>query len=279
MRVTWIHPSWRDLVIEQLAHDDGARRRFLRSCGIDGALLALSSAGGGGGERNLPLLHGDGDWDALTECLHRLVPELGSDDLAALLAALAAAPAHARDIQQRTEAQALGEQVLGLVVRGWEARGPGVGVEALAAWFELFDRVPGELPSPHCEPALLRTAPTLELDLKRAEDCERLDDWLWLVEIARRRRPADLERVGFPDHYLPELTHLLRGTGMTLDDGGRIERIQRRLYRLGVIIDGVPPPHFSNEDVWAAVGAAPEPSAPLASTADPSLVARVLRDL
>ena len=45
MRVDWVHPSWRDLVIESLAaRPDEARRRFLARCGVDGAAVALSSA-------------------------------------------------------------------------------------------------------------------------------------------------------------------------------------------------------------------------------------------
>ena len=44
--VTWVHPSWRDLVIDELAADPAARRSFLRHCSLDGLLLALSHAGG-----------------------------------------------------------------------------------------------------------------------------------------------------------------------------------------------------------------------------------------
>ena len=32
MRVSWVHPSWRDLVIESLAADPVERRRFLSRC-------------------------------------------------------------------------------------------------------------------------------------------------------------------------------------------------------------------------------------------------------
>jgi hypothetical protein len=53
--VTWVHPSWRDLVIDELAADADARRRFLARCTIDGLVLALSTGGGASGERALPL--------------------------------------------------------------------------------------------------------------------------------------------------------------------------------------------------------------------------------
>lgn len=60
-----MHPSWRDLVIEEVAADAAARQRFLHAAGIDGVLLALSTGGGAAGERVLPLVVSDADWDAI----------------------------------------------------------------------------------------------------------------------------------------------------------------------------------------------------------------------
>ncbi len=41
----WLHPSWRDLVIERLAADAQRRTDFLTRCGVEGLLLALSTRG------------------------------------------------------------------------------------------------------------------------------------------------------------------------------------------------------------------------------------------
>lgn len=71
--VDWMHPSWRDLVIEHLASDDVARGEFLRRCGLQGFLLALSSAGGAKGQRLRPLLIADEDWAALGTSVRRIV--------------------------------------------------------------------------------------------------------------------------------------------------------------------------------------------------------------
>src|ERR687885_217582 len=62
--VTWVHPSWRDLVIDELVLDAAARKEFLENCSVDGLLLALSTGGGRAGTRSLPLLVDDCDWDA-----------------------------------------------------------------------------------------------------------------------------------------------------------------------------------------------------------------------
>lgn len=77
--VTWVHPSVRDLVIEELMSDGEARRAFLTASGLDGALLALSSGGGAAGERSLPLLREEADWDGVRACLVRLAE--GEDPL------------------------------------------------------------------------------------------------------------------------------------------------------------------------------------------------------
>ena len=85
MRVEWVHPSWRDLVIEALAEDAETRRHFLPRCGVDGAAVALSGGGGAAGERERPLLRCDADWDALGDGLYSLLPRLrrGRGDRAA----------------------------------------------------------------------------------------------------------------------------------------------------------------------------------------------------
>ena len=78
-RVVWVHPSWRpDLVIDELATDTDARRAFLRDCSVEGILLALSTGGGVTGDRSLPLLIDDADWDLVGDRAADLL--LGLDD-------------------------------------------------------------------------------------------------------------------------------------------------------------------------------------------------------
>src|SRR5205814_10573774 len=85
-----MHPSWRDLVIEQLVTDENAREHFLKNCGLPGFLLALSVAGGATGTRAMPLLCRPEDWSALS---HPAPPVLrpGDDASAKILASPRAA--------------------------------------------------------------------------------------------------------------------------------------------------------------------------------------------
>src|SRR5437773_2726429 len=93
--IDWMHPSWRDLVIEELATDEPAREHFLKNCGPPGFLLALSVAGGATGGRVMPLLRSPKDWTALTEAaprVLRLSQDASTKVLASLHAALTTSP-------------------------------------------------------------------------------------------------------------------------------------------------------------------------------------------
>lgn len=98
-----VHPSWRDLVIDELRDDPAARLRFLGSCGVHGVTLALSLQGGAGGERSLPLLANDRDWDQLGDRLSMILRELEDQELARVLLALGAALAQAGEPVQQLE--------------------------------------------------------------------------------------------------------------------------------------------------------------------------------
>ncbi len=81
----WVHPSWRDLVIDCLIEHRITRRRFLGRCSIAGIALSLSSAGGASGERSLPLLLEATDWDYLRSNLEASIPNMCQQDNERLL--------------------------------------------------------------------------------------------------------------------------------------------------------------------------------------------------
>jgi hypothetical protein len=120
--VGWVHPSWRDLVIDELRGHDQERRRFLRACGVHGAMLALSQEGGAAGERVLPLLFGDGDWDALGDRIAELVRELDDHDVAHLLLAVRRSLGARLPPPAEVEARSLADYVLNATRRAWDAR-------------------------------------------------------------------------------------------------------------------------------------------------------------
>ena len=63
--VDWMHPSYRDLVIDELARASGLQQSFLSSTGLGGIKLAISDTGGACGDRRLPLMNSPESWDVL----------------------------------------------------------------------------------------------------------------------------------------------------------------------------------------------------------------------
>jgi len=189
-----VHPSWRDLVIGALAADAAERRRFLSRCGVDGAALALSTAGGAEGERERPLLCEDADFDALADGLHRLCADLEEADAVRLLTVLA-------DVEPDPEVSALAALVARRLADRWKGRA--VSVDAHAAWAAVAARLP-ERPEP---PSAATTwiglephhAPQTPVEL------ETFADWLRLADVLAEHDPELLAGLGFPHRYGPVL--------------------------------------------------------------------------
>jgi hypothetical protein len=207
--VTWIHPSWRDLVIDDLAADADARNHFLRHCSLEGILLALSHGGGPTGRRSLPLLVADADWDAAAERIHELVPELDAADSTRLLGNLEAATG-AADTRAAGELVALTALVLERMSACWR-RGDGLPDAALLErWLDVAARLPE--PQQGLDRLRLTTiwqqaAPPAGR-LETAHDAVRYARWLRIAELLERRSPGLLLDAGFPREYESRLAAL-----------------------------------------------------------------------
>jgi hypothetical protein len=264
MRVDWVHPSWRDLVIEELAGDGAERRRFLSRCGVDGAAVALTGSGGAAGERQRPLLRSDADWDALGDGLFHICAELDEAEAVRLLDLLA-------DAGDDAEVRALAQIVLRRL--GWS--GMAVSVDAIGAWAAVSKWLDPR-PDP---PAVALT--WLELEPsgppRTAEEMERMADWLRLAELLSERAPELLEGLGFPERYEGLLEAFATATPPAdepvLERELRIEALARV-----AILDPPLAGQAMNESLSLAFEAAP-PAEPVMFESRGFPVERVLRDL
>lgn len=198
LRRSWVHPSWRDVAIEALAADPPARAAFLRGCGPDGVALALSVGGGAAGERVLPLLVCDADFDALGDRLGPLLRELDEAGQARLLRTLAAAVEARPPGAALTELVALADRALEVCRRAWEGSAPPV--DSLAAWHALAASAPGppgEVPDPG--PAWAALLPADRVDLADLRAFDELAEWIALAGLLAEHEPERLDAYGFPE--------------------------------------------------------------------------------
>lgn len=86
--VSWIHPSYRDIVIDELARDLASQAQFLSRASVIGVNLALSEAGGEEGTRVRPLLGSLSNWERLHSRCRALAEVAGESSVRDLLAVL-----------------------------------------------------------------------------------------------------------------------------------------------------------------------------------------------
>jgi hypothetical protein len=277
--VGWVHPSWRDLVIERVASRPAERRRFLERCGLDGLLLALSVGGGAAGERRLPLLAADEDWDVAGARAIAVMAELDEHDAIRLLLAVAAAWDAGAAVG---ELRALGRALLEALRRRWDRDRTTPGVGVLAAFLELAGRLgPAGAPDAVTR-AWFALLPPAEGPLTD-EDLQAADDWLWLVEVLEGTDGRLLDDLGFPGSCVERLQTVLAavdapGDGASPARAGLAAGVRARLARLGL----APGPATAPDDdpqppdpsPWT-----PPPAEAQAAARPPTTVDRILADL
>lgn len=210
--VDWVHPSWRDLVVEEVARSPERRRRFLARAQLDGLLVAMSTAGGAG-QRVFPFLVDDGDWDELAGRLAALARDAAEPDLHRLLLSIEEAHAAARGDRDRREIESLAATVLDRVRDRWDGASA-VALPQLEAWFRLRGVVAASCRPPSLDRAWIELLPTAHLDLADPGDLRALDDWLTLVGILTTHAPDVLASYGYPESHVPALRSLLTQAGV-----------------------------------------------------------------
>lgn len=288
--IGWVHPSFRDLVIDELTEDHAARARFLSASGMHGVMLALSQ-GGGTGERTLPLLLDDNDWDALGDGLRRLLQKLDDREVAHLLLAIHDTGDAPLTPRQRLETHAIAAEALaslarrenddrqtsGFLIEAWYQlrRSARVEIDALPlawTWAELH---PGSPPEDGYSPAEL----------------VRLDEWLRLVETLARHDPHTLRALGFFAGDKELLERVVATLSLNTDPHASdlteqvLARVGRVAPRLIPVTDAARYSigRGSTDDWWTPADLDTPPSTELAPNRPETFtrhdVARVLRDL
>lgn len=160
--VAWVHPSFRDVVIDSLMQLPVERRAFLDSCGSAGLELALSNAvsnaGGNRGERVRPLLQDDEDWEVIAD---RVADLLRSPAFTAIRDVLSAIEA-TLGVGDGPSPQRLAGTALDAMLDRWTTDEAPLAFEDLVAYYALSGRVAPLRPGPQLETAWHETCGPLE---------------------------------------------------------------------------------------------------------------------
>ncbi len=150
--VSWIHPSYRDLVVEEISSDISVTKRLLEFASIDIIKLALSDAGGAKGERKLPLLSTNEQWNILkSRCLQIIDEMTDKYSLTSLLTILRSSYSSASEQSIKGKIACVSTDLLEKLLLRWNARKELLGSELLNAFYELSVIIKKLLPSPDLE--------------------------------------------------------------------------------------------------------------------------------
>lgn len=205
--VDWIHPSYRDLVIEELERDAPASEHFLKKCSWVGLQLTLSIAGGDKGQRRYPLMTGDKSWMILQERLVSLLRDTTSDyEITEILRAVRGS----LDGTSGMEAlQAKLAQVITACSDTFRARVDNrqikLNTRLLKEYYDLTMAITPPPPMPELYPLWREVQTAFESILENSEGAlieeDALSKWIAVLQIMLRTDRRLLIQNGFPDRY------------------------------------------------------------------------------
>jgi hypothetical protein len=219
--VEWIHPSYRDLVIEQLRDGGSLKSEFLHRMNVTGVKLALSDTGGSTGKRRFPLVTSSKDWDVLRDRTLQLAESCSIAQLTELLTVLANAMggSAARELALseilRSTCQAVRAK--------WDVEQTELDAAAIEAFSAATEYTSPMVPMPALEATWRAAVSRLrsqasEPDLPFLFWPEPLDDFLAIVQAIKESEPRLLHRMGFPNALDEDLKTLLEEIDAELRD-------------------------------------------------------------
>jgi hypothetical protein len=193
--VDWIHPSYRDLVIDELTNDLKLQATFLRNASLPGLQLALSDAGGGTGGRALPFLGSDAAWKSL-KSRALIVANEGTTGTVQALLILVTHSLRLETNKERTKEllRDILDGICDTVCIRWSTIP--VKLDALKAYFLARSRLDSE-------PAVPNMAPSWELATRHLRKMLEENDLISETVVAEWTGLADLIKLHVPE-YLKE---------------------------------------------------------------------------
>ncbi|MGH9641182.1 MAG: hypothetical protein ACRD3Q_02025 [Terriglobales bacterium] len=211
-KVDWIHPSYRDLVIDELVEDAELRNTFLRRASLEGVKLALSGIGGQYGERQMPFMSSRESWDILRQRCLSLVATNNVDREMLEIVAEAASESVSRG--QHSALIAILNPVCQAIGEKWDREGRLISAIELEAFGTARKHSKPKIPCPSLDSSWDSLEERLRENMSAARrgspfDFEAFDRLAAFAQAVRTCSPGFLSRKGFPEVYEGEIRMLM----------------------------------------------------------------------
>jgi len=213
--VDWIHPSYRDLVVEELASNPALRKSFLDGMGLEGIKLALSEPACKGISGAFLLIASEDEWRTLkNRCLALAEESARSDqvDLLEILSDAAKRPTTALDHTRLTDIIRL---TCLAVHRQWNQPTTVLSARDLVAYCKASSFAAPLPPIPDLRESWETAVAIFRRQLEGWDsgyelEIDELRTWVDLADVVARQEPRFLVQARFPDSYKEDL-EILKG--------------------------------------------------------------------
>jgi conflict system STAND superfamily ATPase len=207
--LTWIHPSYRDLVIDELAREASLSNRFLSSTTLPGIKLAISSGGGERGERELPFLTSDRAWQLLSDTCQNLAATVDIRELPEFLEALSSATVEAAAGQEH-RLQEMTKDICDIARRRWDDSQTILTSEELEAYDKASLLVSPLPPIPKLQASWDAATAKFVEEIQESKDLgyffpDEITSFVKLVRIIEKIEPRFLRQKNFEEKYRSHL--------------------------------------------------------------------------
>lgn len=197
--IDWMHPSYRDLVIDELHQHAALRKRFLAHAGLGGLSLALSTAGGAQGSRRLPLIESNEEWGIVAR---RAREQVTNPTMVSQLITIAADAVSDANPSERKKILELLRELCERGGRVWNEAKFAIKPSDLQIYYNASILVSPLPPMPDLSAIWSETVRMLEKQLEGRYtfilDFDRLSDFKSVVRIISDAEPRFLKQQGFP---------------------------------------------------------------------------------
>lgn len=212
-QIDWMHPSYRDLVIDELRADSGLQHGFLSSMGLSGIKLAISDTGGKEGERRFPLMNLQDSWEILeTRCIW-LARNGRMSECVELMTVLESSLRAMRDNALGIRMNAILTNVCEEARHRWNASREPLSPADLDAYVSASIHLRPLPPMPILDPSWAEAERAFRKELKQEPKSVlrhplRTRLWLRMVRVILRAEPRLLRQIGFPSRNASDITRL-----------------------------------------------------------------------
>jgi hypothetical protein len=243
--LTWTHPSYRDLVIDELGHDPTFSNRFLSCTTLSGITLAVSSGGGKRGERQLPFLTSERAWQLLAERCGNLAAKVDLRELPDFLETLSSAIVETSEAEPQEYLRRVTSDVCEILKSRWNESGRALSAEELDAYDKATVLLAPLTPAPSLFVSWASATKKFLEEIKWSKETEyfwpdEVKNLIGLAKSIAKIEPRFLRQSSFPENYrtnFEEVLELARMEAERTFSADDPEHLRTDFYRLSAVRD------------------------------------------